>query len=344
MSDAPPRHPTPVHVFAGVIGAALAAVLLVTIVGRIVGFSDIGDAIRGASFGWLAVCAAGQAAVFAGYAGALRHAIASDDGPRLPVSLSVRLVFASFAATQLFAFAGAAGMAVVYWVLRRVGLGRRDAAVRLIGLSTAVYLVFGLMGFAAAWWTLAGGTAPGGMILPWLIGFPIVIAAARWFTSPRRVARWTAPSDRLVRKGLATGVGAAAWVRRMTAAPQGAPLFAWAALYWVGDVASMWGALHAFGEGPHLGTLTLVYATGYLVQSLPIPLIATGGVDAATTVLLEIVGVPLEVALVAVIAHRIFAFWIPVIPGSIAALLLPRAGRAIDAVVVSALNDSRKTS
>ena len=70
--------------------------------------------------------------------------------------------------------------------------------------------------------------------------------------------------------------------------------------------------------------LTAAYTTGYLVQSLPIPLIATAGVDTATVLLLRTVGVPLDVALLGVVTHRVFAFWIPLVPGSVFALTLLR--------------------
>ena len=66
-----------------------------------------------------------------------------EGGPHIATGLSLRVVLASFALSQLFAAGGVAGLAVTYWALRRVGMDRRDAAVRLIGLSTAVYLVFG---------------------------------------------------------------------------------------------------------------------------------------------------------------------------------------------------------
>ena len=108
-------------------------------------------------------------------------------------------------------------------------------------------------------------------------------------------------------------------------------MFRWAFLYWAGDIASLWAALWAFGGHPGIVALTLVYTTGYLAQSVPIPFVATGGMDAATTFALTAVGVPLEIALVGVIAHRVFAFWIPLVPGLVCAALLPRTGNALAA-------------
>jgi uncharacterized membrane protein YbhN (UPF0104 family) len=74
----------------------------------------------------------------------------------------------------------------------------------------------------------------------------------------------------------------------------------------------------------------LAYATGYVAQLVPLPFVATGGVDAATTFALTAVGVPLEAALLGVVAHRLFAFWLPVLPGLVLAALLPRTGRALE--------------
>jgi hypothetical protein len=73
--------------------------------------------------------------------------------------------------------------------LRRVGRTRAAAAVRLMGLHTAVYLVFGTIGWCAAGWALATDAAPAAMTVPWLIGFPALLTAANWFTAPKRVER-----------------------------------------------------------------------------------------------------------------------------------------------------------
>jgi uncharacterized membrane protein YbhN (UPF0104 family) len=116
-----------------------------------------------------------------------------------------------------------------------------------------------------------------------------------------------------VRRALAVGVAAAWWVRRVIAQRDRA-ILAPAACYWFGDMASLWGALHAYGTAP-FAALPVAYSTGYLAQSVPIPFIATGGADAATTFALSAVGVPLDVALVSVMAHRVFAFWLPIVPG-----------------------------
>ncbi|HEY7381796.1 MAG TPA: lysylphosphatidylglycerol synthase transmembrane domain-containing protein [Gaiella sp.] len=314
--------------------ALLVAVGVILLIGRAAGFAKLEETLRAGAPMWLAICAAGQVAVFAGYAGVYREAVAFEQGPRVGVGLSLRVVMASFGLTQLVAAGGAAALAVTYWALRRLGFGTRDAAVRLVGLNTLVYLVFGLVGWAAALVALVLGEAPFALAAPWLVLIPVLLLAARWFTAPVRVERWVRASDGWFRRALSLGVDSAWWVRRVVATRRPA-MVAWALCYWAGDVASLWGALRAFDAAPGLAALTLAYATGYVAQMVPLPLIATGGVDAATTFALTAVGVPLEAALLGVVAHRVFAFWLPLVPGLVLAALLPRTGRRLEGVVTT---------
>ncbi len=318
----------PHHMVIGVVAAALAGTAVVAVIGRLAGFGVVRDSLSEAEFGWLIGCVVGQALVFAGYAGAFRWTVRADDGPHVAVGISVGVVLAGFAATQLLSFGGIGGLAVLYWALRRFGYDGDGAAVRLIGLNTAVYLVFGAMAWSAAAVAWVTGAVPLGMTVPWLVGLPIVILAARWFTAPTRLQRWIEPRPGALARAMATGVGAAAWVRRRLGDTSTRPLFGWAAVYWIGDIACLWAALEAFGANVGLVALTVAYTTGYLVQSLPIPFVATAGVDTATAFLLHSVGVPLDLALLGIVTHRVFAFWLPVVPGSIVAVTLSRVGRA----------------
>ena len=303
---------------------------VVLLIGRAAGFAELRETLRGGRPAWLLVCVAGQLVVFAGYTGVYREAVAFESGPRIGHGLALRVVLASFGLTQLVAAGGAAALAVTYWALRRLGFASREAGVRLIGLNTLVYLIFGLLGFGAAVVALLTSQAPLAMTLPWLVAFPALVLAARWFTSPRRVLGWIAPTAGWLRRALSLGIGGAWWVRRAAASRDGAIMLLWAGCYWAGDLASLWGALRAFGAGPGVAALALAYATGYLAQLVPLPFVATGGVDAATTFALTAVGVPLEQALLGVVAHRVFAFWLPLVPGLVLAALLPQTGKLLE--------------
>jgi len=204
--------------------------------------------------------------------------------------------------------------------------------VRLLGLNTVVYLVFSMIAVASAALALVTAAAPLGATVPLITVIPLLWVAAWWFTDPGRVAGWSQPTGGAVRRALSAGVAAAWWARRVVGGRTGRPTLLWATLYWGGDVASLWGALHAFGDSPRLVALVLVYVLGYLAAAAPVPFIGTGGMDAALTFSLQMVGVPLDTALVAVIAHRVFAFWLPLVPGLVFGLLMRRTGAALDEV------------
>ena len=343
--------------------AVIVTTVLVLSIGRLAGFTKLGDTLNGATWGWLGLCAAGQIGVFLGYAGAFRASVAGSGdligdpagtgpdhtgpegpgndpgtknghGPRVGVWYSVKVALAGFGLTQLVAAGGAAGMAFTFWVLRRLGFSKKNAMVQLITLNTAVYFVFGGLGWLGALVGLLDPAVPKAMAGSWLAGFAVVIALALWFTQPQRAAALTTVEEDAHRfhRALAVGVSAAARVKDCTHTSDGRRLLAWALLYWAGDLVSLWAALRAFGVTVSVTAIIGAYVTGYLAQSVPIPLIATGGVDAATTFTLAAVGVPIEVALLGVVAHRVFAFWLPMFPGLWSATSLVRAERPAKSV------------
>jgi uncharacterized membrane protein YbhN (UPF0104 family) len=318
----------PGRVALGLLAAMVVGVLVVVSIGRLAGFAELAETLRGASWGWLTLCALGQIVVFAAYAEVFRTAVAADGGPPLGRRGSLRIVLASFALTQVIAAGGAAGLAFIYWSLRRLGFTRHGAGVRVIGLNTLVFLVFGLIGWVAALVALLTGSAPLGMTVPWLVAIPLILGAAAYFTDPVRSARWIGAGDGAARRALGIGIEAATWVRRIGGRPDGRHAMRWAVLYWAGDALSLWAGLRAFGAHAAPAALVLAYVSGYLVQSIPVPFIATGGVDAATTLTLVAIGIPASVALLGVVAHRVFAFWLPLAPGVWSGVTLVRAARA----------------
>ncbi len=327
------RAPRPAQVALAAGVALIVTAVLVVSIGRFAGFTKLGDTLNGAAWGWLGLCALGQIGVFVGYAGAFRASLAESvsaqntdpENSQVGVWYSLKVALGGFGLTQLVAAGGAAGMAFTFWVLRRLGFSKRNAMVQLITLNTAVYLVFGVLGWLGALVGLLDPDVPKAMTLSWLAGFIAVIAVARWFTQPRRAAAFgTADGAGRFRRALAVGVTAAARVRTCTRTADGRRLLNWSLLYWVGDLVSLWAALRAFGVTVSVAAIVVAYVMGYLAQSVPIPLIATGGVDAATTFTLRAVGVPIEVALLGVVAHRVFAFWLPVFPGLWSATVLVR--------------------
>jgi glycosyltransferase 2 family protein len=118
-------------------------------------------------------------------------------------------------------------------------------------------------------------------------------------------------------------------VREVLPSPTGRRSLLASSAYWLGNVGCLWAALGSVGISLPPAELLLAFATGHAATILPLPLGGVGGVDAAMTYALTVVGVSLAPALVAVAVYRLFAFWVPTAPALVALLLLPRTGRAL---------------
>src|SRR5205085_3434786 len=61
---------------------------------------------------------------------------------RLTLGASYQITMAGFAATILFSAAGAGGVALTYWALRKAGMERRRAACRMVAFLVLLYTVY----------------------------------------------------------------------------------------------------------------------------------------------------------------------------------------------------------
>jgi len=317
----------------GVVAALLVAVGVGALIARAAGFSRVRDAILAADSTWFLVCFFAEVAAFGGYAVVVSEALRWRGGPKVRYGLSVHVTLASLGATRVVAAAGAGGLAVTYWCFRRAAFSMRDALVRVLGLNTLVYLVFGVGAWVAALLATlhVSGRAELGLTLPWLVTIPLCIVAARIVTDRRRGWSGRALDSRsILRRALAYAIAGAAWVRDVLPTPEGRRSLVAAGVYWAGDVVCLWAALRSVGVEIPLAEIVLAYATGYVAMVLPLPFAGVGGVDAAMTFALTAVGVALAPALVAVAVYRLFGFWVPTIPALAALVLLPRAGRGLE--------------
>jgi uncharacterized membrane protein YbhN (UPF0104 family) len=325
-----PRLPAARRLLLGVGVTVLVVLGVAVLISKAAGFSRVRDEVADADATWFAACFLAEVASYASYSFVFRDAMRRRGGPELGVGLSLHLTLASLGA--MIAAASAGGLAVTYWSFRRAGHATEDAIVRVLGLNTLVYLVFGLMAWIAALLTTIGvlGHAPLGLTLPWLVVIPVCIVAAWFTTQPRRVERLTSPDGGLMRRVVGYGISGTAWVRAVVRSPDAGLPLACAAGYWAGDIACLGAALHSVGQPLPPAELALAFATGYAAMILPLPLGGAGGVEAAMTYALTAVGVPLAPALVAVAVYRLFGFWVPTLPAFAALLFLPRAGRSLE--------------
>ena len=137
--------------------AAVAAVFLLG--GRV---HAIADGLRrglDVSPGWGVAGAALEFLSLAGYV-ALLSLVAGRSAPRVGPRASAQITLAGAAATRLLPTAGAGGVVLTLWALRRAGLGQRAATRTLLVFLVLLYAVFlGSVVVAGAMLTLGlGGT------------------------------------------------------------------------------------------------------------------------------------------------------------------------------------------
>jgi uncharacterized membrane protein YbhN (UPF0104 family) len=297
-----------------------AAVLLVASVALLApAFADLPDAwerLSHGSVGWLTLALVFEVLSFLGHI-VLFSAVAKDGGSRIGLWASTQINLAGHAATRLFASAGAGGIALTAWAMRRSGMERTDVASRMVTFIVLLYGVY-MAALVVGGLGLYTGLLPGGgsfaiTVVPAVFGAAVigVVAAAQWVRpGAGRVRRLLAPvgagvrdARRLLRTGNAGLVGALMW--------------------WGFDIAVLWASFHAFGEAPPFAVITVAYFVGMLANTLPLPG-GVGGVDGGMVGALIAFGVEPEAALIAVLAYRGFAFWLPIAPGALAYVGLRR--------------------
>jgi uncharacterized protein (TIRG00374 family) len=248
---------------------------------------------------------------------------------------SYQITMASLAATRLFAAAGAGGIALTAWALRRSGMGARTVGCRMIAFLALLYGVF-MFTLVIDGVGLYLGVIPGGgsfaiTIVPAIFGAIVIVLFLGISLLPGDVTRlvgpWTHGQGRVARLAFRlaeASATAASGVRTAIDLVRSRDASVLGALVWWGfDIAVLWACFHAFGGSPPKGVIVMSYFVGMLANTLPLPG-GIGGVDGGMIGAFTAFGVDVELAIVAVLAYRAFAFWLPTLPGAVAYLQLRR--------------------
>jgi len=299
-----------------------AVLLVVSVVLLAPAFADLPAAwerIRNGDMRWLTLALAFELLSFLGHI-VLFSAVAKDGGAagsRIGLWVSTQINLAGHAATRLFASAGAGGIALTAWSMRRAGMERTDVAARMVTFLVLLYGVY-MGALVVGGLGLYSGLLPGGgsfaiTVVPAIFGAAVIAAVAS--------AQWVKPGEGRVRAVMAP-VGHGVRDARRLLRTGNAGLIG-ALMWWGFDIAVLWACFEAFGEAPAFAIITVAYFVGMLANTLPLPG-GVGGVDGGMVGALIAFGVEPELALIAVLGYRGFAFWLPIVPGAVAYLGLRR--------------------
>jgi uncharacterized protein (TIRG00374 family) len=295
---------------------------------------DSGKRVGEGNRWWLAAAFVFTLASFGGYV-MMFQGIFVRAGSRVDWRASYQITMAGLAATRLFATGGAGGIALTAWALRRSGMPRRKVADKTLAfliLIYAVYMVALVVGGFGLYFGLLPGPGPIGItVLPALFALLVIALALGLSRVPpdlqRRLEGFARRGGRLARvaQRLANAPAAfSAGMREALCHVRGRdPALLGAIAYWGFNIAVLWACFHAFGDPPPLTVVVMGYFVGFLGNLLPLPG-GIGGVDGGMIAAFAAFGVPLQLVVPAVLAYRIFTFWLPTIPGAIAYFQLRR--------------------
>jgi uncharacterized protein (TIRG00374 family) len=298
---------------------------------KLLGLRDTWNRIQHGDPIWLALAALLEVFSFLGYVVLFRGVFVRDRS-RIGYRASYEITMAGLAATRLFASAGAGGVALTAWALRRSGMEPRIVACRMIAFMGLLYAVFmGALVIDGLGLYILPGQSPFAItVIPAIFGGTVIAVFLAVSLLPgdfdRLVKRWS-HGGRLGRfAGRAAAVPAAAASGIRTAIDlvrSRNPALLGALAWWGFDIGVLWASFHAFGGSPEIAVVVMAYFVGQLGNVLPLPG-GIGGVDGAMIGAFSALGVSSSLAVVAVLVYRAFAFWLPTLPGAVAYLQLRR--------------------
>jgi uncharacterized protein (TIRG00374 family) len=336
--------PRRIAIYTGVV-AAFVIGLYIALPAALSGLSDMRDVVSDADPVWIVIALGFNVLSFAAYIALFRGVVGgewedeAESGPRLDWAVSYQITMAGLAATRLFAAAGAGGIALTYWALRKAGMLRRDAAQRMVAflaLQYGVYMVaIVICGVLLRVGVLPGPNPVGMTIVPAALAGVVIVLYVLVSLTPRdierRLATWSSGYRRraIWLRRLATGPALIADGTRTAIAivrdPSRGPLaVAGAVGFWAANIAVLWACFHAFGQPVPKAVLVQGFFVGMAANLLPFFPGGVGSVDAGMIGAFLAFGLPSSTVIVSVLAYRVIAFWLPILPGAVAYVQLRR--------------------
>jgi uncharacterized protein (TIRG00374 family) len=303
---------------------------------KLVGLDDALRKIDDATWYWILVAIGFNVAAFGAYVALFRGVLGGtrDDAVhrRLDLRASYLITMAGLAATRIFSAAGAGGIVLTYWALRKAGMPRRRSACRMVSFLVLTYGVYTfalvIFGILLRTGVLPGDAPFGGTVVPAAlssiaIGVFLLIALipddverriqqfAGGYRRTRYLTRF-AKGPATVASGVRTAID---YVRNPE---RGALAVGGAVGFWAANIGVLWACFEAFGGDVPVAVLVQGFFVGMAANLIPSPAGGVGSVDAGMIAAFVLFGIDEATVFPAVLAYRVIAFWLPIPPGIVA--------------------------
>jgi uncharacterized protein (TIRG00374 family) len=298
---------------------------------RLVGLSNALGKLDDADPLWIAIAIGFNIVAFGTYI-ALFKAVVGGDALRFTWLETYEINMAGLAATLLFSAAGAGGIVLTFWALRKAGMARHEAVRRMVAFLTLHYafyplalILFGVLlrtgvlnGKASIELTIVpAGVA--GLLLALGLLFALVPPdlgprIARFVHGKRgqEIARNIAKVPAVFAEGFRFAISL------FTHPRQGGLAVVGAAGFWAANIGILWASFHAFGVHVPLAVVVQGFFLGMVANLIPFAPAGVGAVDAGMIGAFVLFGVPETTVFPAILVYRLIAFWMP-IPFGVAA-------------------------
>jgi uncharacterized membrane protein YbhN (UPF0104 family) len=317
---------------------------------KLVGLSNALGKLDDADPVWIAIAVAFCVASFGAYI-ALFKAVVGGDALRLTWDETYEINMAGVAASLLFSAAGAGGIVLTYWALRKAGLPRKDVARRMVAFITLHYafypialIVFGILLRTGA---MHGNGAVELTIIPagvagLLIGLGVLVALippdlGGRLTPYAHSERSRTLVDRIAKVPATLGEGFRFAIGLFAHPSSGGLAVLGAAGFWATSIGVLWASFHAFGVHVPLAVVVQGFFLGMVANLFPLAPAGVGAVDAGLIGAFVLFGLPAHTVFPAILVYRLIAFWLPIPFGIVAFFQLRKTvqrwedeGRPID--------------
>jgi putative heme transporter len=323
-------------IVSGILLVLLIVVAIYVLFPKIVGADEAVNNLDEAKWYWIVVAIGFNVLAFAAYVALFRGILGGtredEVHRRLDLRASYQITMAGLAATRIFSAAGAGGIVLTYWALRKAGMPRRRAACRMVAFLVLTYFVY-LAALVIFGVLLRTGVLPGpaplaGTVVPAAVAGGLIILFCLIALIPhdfeRRIQHYAGGYRRVrylqrIAKGpatLATGTRTAiAYIRH----PQRGVLAVGGAVgFWAANIGVLWASFEAFGGHVPFAVLVQGFFLGMAANLIPSPAGGVGAVDAGMIGAFSIFGIDDSVVFPAVLTYRVIAFWLPIPPGIVA--------------------------